>query len=39
MSPNYKKEPLVSIVVPVYSGDKYFDKCLESVLNKFFKSH
>ena len=29
-----KKEPLISIVVPVYNAEKYLRECIESVLNQ-----
>ncbi len=29
-------KPLVSIVIPVYNGGQYFDKCLEGVLNQTY---
>jgi len=35
---NTKKEPLVSIVVPVYNGGVYFETCLNSVLNQTYKN-
>jgi glycosyltransferase involved in cell wall biosynthesis len=30
--------PLVSVVVPVFNGDKYFDKCLESILDQTYQN-
>ena len=30
--------PLVSVVIPVYNGGKYFDKCLEGVLHQTYKN-
>jgi len=35
---NSKNEPLVSVVVPVYNGDKYLELCLESILNQTYKN-
>ncbi|HEX3009813.1 MAG TPA: glycosyltransferase family 2 protein [Bacteroidales bacterium] len=31
-----ENKPLVSVVVPVYNGDKYFEKCLESIKNQTY---
>ncbi|MBN2481865.1 MAG: glycosyltransferase family 2 protein [Bacteroidales bacterium] len=31
-------DPLVSIGVPVYNGDKYLNECLESILNQNYKN-
>jgi glycosyltransferase involved in cell wall biosynthesis len=31
-------QPLVSIVIPVYNGGIYFEKCLEGVLNQTYKN-
>lgn len=33
-----KKEPLVSVVIPVYNGGPYFEKCLESILNQTYQN-
>jgi len=33
-----KKEPLVSIVVPVYNGGEYFETCLNSILNQTYQN-
>ena len=29
--------PLVSICIPTYNGDKYLVECLKSCVNQFFK--
>lgn len=29
-------KPLVSIIIPVYNGEKYIDKCMRSVLNQSY---
>ncbi|HHT64441.1 MAG: glycosyltransferase family 2 protein [Bacillota bacterium] len=31
-------EPLVSIITPVYNGEKYLAECIESVLNQSYKN-
>lgn len=33
-----KKNPLVSIIIPVYNGEKFIDKCMDSVLNQTYKN-
>lgn len=33
-----KKKPLVSVVIPIYNGVKFIDKCLDSVLNQTYKN-
>ena len=35
---NKKNIPLISIIVPVYNGEKYIDKCVMSVLNQEYKN-
>jgi glycosyltransferase involved in cell wall biosynthesis len=35
---NGTSQPLVSVVIPVYNGGTYFDKCLESVLNQTYQN-
>jgi glycosyltransferase involved in cell wall biosynthesis len=31
-------EPLISIIVPVYNGEKYIDKCIVSILNQTYQN-
>ncbi len=35
---NMKKEPLISVIVPIYNVDKYLDKCVESIVNQTYKN-
>lgn len=32
------KDPLVSVVVPVYNVEKYLDKCIESIINQSYRN-
>jgi glycosyltransferase involved in cell wall biosynthesis len=32
------KEPLISVVVPVYKVEEYLDKCVESIINQTYKN-
>lgn len=32
-----KKQPLLSIITPVYNAERYLKQCIESVLNQTFK--
>ncbi len=36
--PLTKNVPLVSVIIPVYNGGEYFDKCLESILNQTYQN-
>ena len=31
------KDVLISIIVPIYNGEKYLDRCIESVMNQTYK--
>lgn len=33
-----KKEPLISVIVPVYNVEKYLDRCIESIVNQTYKN-
>ncbi len=33
-----KKDPLISVIIPVYNVEDYLDKCLESVVNQTYKN-
>lgn len=39
LSMRRKKENRISVVIPVYNGEKYLKEALESVLNQFFKPY
>lgn len=32
------KEPLISIIIPIYNTDRYLDKCIKSVVNQTYKN-
>ena len=32
------KEPLISVIVPIYKVEKYLDKCIESIINQTYKN-
>ena len=32
------KEPLISIIVPIYRVEEYLDKCLSSIINQTYKN-
>ena len=34
---NLKRDPIISIVIPVYNTEKYIDKCLQSLLQQSFQ--
>ena len=31
-------EPLISIIIPIYNGEKYIDKCLSNVVAQTYKN-
>ncbi len=31
-------EPLISVIVPVYKVEKYFDECVESIVNQTYRN-
>lgn len=33
-----KETPLVSIIIPVYNGEKYLDECIQSAINQTYKN-
>ncbi len=33
-----KNEPLVSIIVPIFNGEKYLDLCLESIISQTYRN-
>ena len=35
---NKINEPLITIIVPVYNGEKYIDQCINSILNQEYKN-
>lgn len=32
------KEPLISVIVPIYNVEKYLEKCIESIVNQSYKN-
>jgi hypothetical protein len=36
---NIKKEPLISIIIPVYNGTNFVDKAIQSALNQTYKNY
>ena len=32
------KEPLISVIVPIYNVENYLDKCIESIVNQTYKN-
>lgn len=33
-----KKEPLITVIVPVYNVEKYINRCIESIINQTYKN-
>lgn len=31
-------KPLISVIIPIYNSEKYFDRCLESILNQTYQN-
>lgn len=38
MGKNKNENPLISIIVPVYNGEKYLDTCIESILSQDYEN-
>ncbi|MEG0230122.1 MAG: glycosyltransferase family 2 protein [Oscillospiraceae bacterium] len=38
MSLNIEKQPLISVIVPVYNVEKYIHKCVSSIINQTYKN-
>ena len=34
-----KKNPQISIIIPVYNVEKYIDRCIQSILNQTYKDY
>ncbi|HII4470450.1 TPA: glycosyltransferase family 2 protein [Clostridium perfringens] len=34
----YKKQPLISVIIPVYNVEEYLERCVQSVLNQTYKN-
>ena len=32
------KQPLISVIIPVYGVEKYIAQCLESIINQTYKN-
>ena len=32
------EQPLISIIVPIYNGEKYLSRCIESLLQQTYKN-
>ena len=32
------REPLISVIVPVYNAEEYLSRCLDSILNNSYKN-
>lgn len=35
---NVRNRPLISVVVPVYNTEQYFERCIESILNQSYRN-
>ena len=38
MSNLHRKEPLISVIVPVYKVEQYLNKCVDSIINQTYKN-
>lgn len=38
MTTNEDKQPLISVIVPVYNAEKYLDQCVESILGQTYRN-
>ena len=34
----FMNEPLITIIIPIYNGEKYIDKCLSRVVAQTYKN-
>lgn len=33
------ENPNISVIVPVYNGENYIKRCIESILNQSYRNH
>ena len=32
------RDPMISVIVPIYNSEKYLDKCINSIRNQTYKN-